>query len=742
MLSKILTATFLLISINVVCAQNLSKLQMLEEQLGKERTDTGRIVLYYKIAYELQFNNIEKSAEFAELALSEAERVRFPKGQGNALIQLGNIEQIKGNYDEAEKLNLRALAILEKTGDLAGPAICYNNLGILYHNRNDYTRALSFYRRSLNINNSINRKQGSATALFCIGTVMENQAKYDSALVYYLSAESISESINDTRLIAYAKISLANVNFIMGDYARAFRYNEEAVALYEAEKNYMGLIKVYISLGQIAEQLDSTGQAIWFYSQSARIAEAAGSRQDVASAVFSVGQLFENEGAVDSAAFYYNKALKTFSETGNRENLALAYIALARISNLGGKHKEALLLTENALNLALETGSPTALTGAYSMKALTLSKLKNFEGAFEWLNRYSDLRDSLMSVEKQKQILELQTRYETERKEAENMLLKKDKQLLQNTRNYLVILAALLVLVAVVILRSLTVKKRDNRLLKSQKEEIERQKDLVEVQKTSITDSIRYAKRIQTAMLPPQDLFNATLKEHFILYLPRDIVSGDFYWIKQLDSEKTLLCAADCTGHGVPGAFMSMLGMSLLSDIINNNDEAIIAGSFSTGDILNSLRQRIKHALRQTGREGESRDGMDMSLCIIDHREGKLFYSGANNPVYIVSSGELTEIKATRNPIGIYLNETGFATVVHNFSEGAMLYMFSDGYSDQLSPEGSKFLSKNFKKLVTEISNKSASEVKEILMNRHLEWRKEEEQVDDIVVIGCRLCRI
>ena len=341
-----------------------------------------------------------------------------------------------------------------------------------------------------------------------------------------------------------------------------------------------------------------------------------------------------------------------------------------------------------------------------------------------------------MSVEKQRQIIEIQTQYETEKKEKENVILRKDQQILQTTRNSLIIGALLLLVIVVLIFRSLSIKKRDNQLLRRQKKEIERQKEILEIQKTSITDSIRYARRIQSAMLPPDELMEQYLPYSFILYLPRDIVSGDFYWIRHLSETRVMICVADCTGHGVPGAFMSMLGMSLLNDITNLNQAQIITGSFTPGDILNELRERIKSSLRQTGKEGEARDGMDISLCLLETDLGRLKYSGANNSIYIVNNNELTELKATRNPIGIYLNEKSFADNMVEIVPGSIIYMFSDGYSDQIGAEGSKFLSKNFKKLLSEISHLPPAGIKEILHQTHLDWRKEEEQVDDILVAG------
>jgi serine phosphatase RsbU (regulator of sigma subunit) len=240
-------------------------------------------------------------------------------------------------------------------------------------------------------------------------------------------------------------------------------------------------------------------------------------------------------------------------------------------------------------------------------------------------------------------------------------------------------------------------------------------------------------------MLPPSDAVHSSLPDSFILYLPRDIVSGDFYWIRQISGSRILICAADCTGHGVPGAFMSMLGMSLLTDIVNTNDEKLVSAEFTPADILNELRLRIKSSLRQTGKDGETRDGMDMSLCMLDTESNVLVYSGANNSVYIVENGNLTELKATRNPIGIYPAEVSFTNQEHTLSRGSVFYMFSDGFADQIGAEGKKFMSKNFKNLLSGISSRNVSEIREILHKTHLEWRKEEEQMDDILVIGVRL---
>jgi serine phosphatase RsbU (regulator of sigma subunit)/tetratricopeptide (TPR) repeat protein len=738
-MKSILTISIFILAAFTVSSQNSGKLDSLKILFEKEKTDTGKIVLSYRIAYELQYSDPEQSLTIATKALEDSKKLKFPKGTGNSLIQLGNLEQIKGNNEKAEEYNLKALEILSRADEKEGVAICYNNLGIIAHNGNDYTKATEFYRKSLDINRQINRKSGEATALYCLGTVNENQAKYDSALKYYLNAQTISELISDSRLIAYGKISLANVYFMMDNYSMSMKYNEEAIGLYEKAGNYWGLLKVYTSLGQTAERIDSTSLAIWFYNQAMKITREIESPNDEANICFSLGQLYENSNRLDSAKILYQKANKNYRLVDSKENVALSLVALARLANYNYDFSRSKELLKEAKAITEEIKSPRTEVDIFREMSMTYSGLKDFRTAFYYLNRYSDLKDSLMTVEKQRQILELQTQYETDKKEKENELLRKDRKILQTTRNSLIIGALLLVIIIVVVFRSLTVKKRDNRALKEQRDEINRQKEIVETQKTAITDSIRYAKRIQSAMLPPEDIVNQSFPDSFLLYLPRDIVSGDFYWIKKLDEKRIIICVADCTGHGVPGAFMSMLGMSLLNNIISVNHTLIISNKFKPSDILNELRERIKGSLRQTGKDGEARDGMDLSLCIIDREAGVIKYSGANNPIYIVNNGMLTELKATRNPIGIYLNEISFTDQSSEAVPGSMVYLFSDGYSDQIGSGGSKFLSKNFKKMLAEISNNPALEIRQIIHKKHLDWRAGEEQVDDILVLGFRI---
>ncbi len=267
-----------------------------------------------------------------------------------------------------------------------------------------------------------------------------------------------------------------------------------------------------------------------------------------------------------------------------------------------------------------------------------------------------------------------------------------------------------------------------------QKHKIKKQHDLVRTQKKKIEDSILYAKRIQSAVLPPNRFIQHLLSEHFIFYKPRDIVSGDFYWTKQVD-DRIFIAAADCTGHGVPGALMSMLGITFLNETVNKNP------NIHANEILNELRIHIISSLRQTGSAGESRDGLDIALCIIDHKKRTMEYAGANNPMYLIRDGELSEIKADRMPIGIHRRaKESFHNHVINLEKDDLIYLFSDGFVDQFGGEnGRKFLSANFKKLLIDNCGGSLNDQKIVLENTFNEWKGERRQLDDILVIGFKI---
>ena len=290
----------------------------------------------------------------------------------------------------------------------------------------------------------------------------------------------------------------------------------------------------------------------------------------------------------------------------------------------------------------------------------------------------------------------------------------------------------MLVLVLVLLLiafRAYKQKRKANEIISKQKAEVESQKEEIEEQHKDITDSINYAKRIQAAILPPARIVKEYLEESFILYKPKDVVAGDFYWMEVNDGT-VLFAAADCTGHGVPGAMVSVVCNNAMNRAVRE------FGLRHPASILDKVTDLVIEQFEKS--EEEVRDGMDIALCSLN--EGKLEFSGANNPVWIIRNGEVLETKGTKQPVGKHDRRRTFDNHLINLEVGDSIYIFTDGYVDQFGGEkGKKFKSKAFKELLLSIQSKSMAEQKNVIEQNFESWRGELEQVDDVCVIGVRV---
>lgn len=275
--------------------------------------------------------------------------------------------------------------------------------------------------------------------------------------------------------------------------------------------------------------------------------------------------------------------------------------------------------------------------------------------------------------------------------------------------------------------------KKQNQLLQKTSEELKKQYNLLDEQRRDIIDDITYSRRIQNAIMPSPEMLASHFDDYFLFYRPKRIVSGDFYWVAAKEG-KTIVAVADCTGHGLSGALLTIAGTAFLNEIINYTP-------LNAAEFLNQLRQRIMRLLHQRGMEGEAADGMDISLAIIDFNGQYFQYAGANNPAYLVrTSGELVIIPADRMPIGIHDNcETPFTNHNLTFFRGDMLYLFSDGYADQFGgPHDQKFRTKRFQELCKSIYHLPTAQQRFIFERTIDEWMGYRDQVDDISIIGIR----
>lgn len=603
-----------------------------------------------------------------------------------------------GNYIEAKKYALQAEEISRILNYKMGLGQALNNLGIIQDLQGNYPMALNYYFQSLKIFEEIADKKGISKALNNIGIIYNYQGENDKALEYYLKALKMMKETGDKKGMSMA---LNNVGIV-----------------YKKEQNY--------------------SKALYYYSEALRMRQELGDQQAIAASYGNIGNMYDLTGDYDKAKDFHLKSLKIREAINDKNGIASSYINLSRLSQIQKKFPEGIDYANKSLKLAGEIGSLALAEEAHDALYGLYEALGDKGKALEHYKMYIAVRDSIFNEENTEQATRAEMNFEFEQQQQKEKLLQEKKDALHNEemkRQRWVIYfmsGGLLLVIAFlfVILNNYRQKQKANRLL-------EEKNSIIEEKNKNITDSINYARRIQNAILPDIDEIYKKLKQSFILYRPKDIVSGDFYYYAEA-KKKIIIAAADCTGHGVPGAFMSMIGNDALNEII------VGKGIVTPGEILSKLHDSVRIALKQDTSKTETSDGMDVALCAIDLSTNSIEYAGALRNLYICRKGsdELEIIEANKQSIGGLKSDEKkeFANQKIQLSAGDSFYMFSDGYADQFGgKEGKKFMMKRMKDLILSIKNKNMKE-QEIALNEAIDrWKGDREQVDDILIIGIRL---
>ncbi|MCB8994379.1 MAG: tetratricopeptide repeat protein [Bacteroidales bacterium] len=764
--------------------------------------DDNLIGLAYKnqgSVFDKEYNDLQASEAF-QTAISYFEKSGNQKELAYTLNLLATSKNFLNEVDESIKLASRSLEISQKIKDLAQEANSYYTLGNCYYNQNNFEKALEFHKKSLEIRQKQGDKKAIGTSLNRLGMLSYANQDFKKAEEYYQQVLEIRREQNDSRGIGIALLNLGNASNQKGDLDDAIAYYKEAYEIFKQLDFKQGIASTLTGMGVIYGQWQKYNSALTAYLENLAIVEESGNQKEIANTLTNIGIVYNNIitdtltkiygenyrdsvyikkpvlnfDAVGNAIRYHNLSLEkrretndirgigaclanlgiTYSYIGNikkarqyfEEWLSMAdqiqdqdqqvaiYISMGQLYRYEGRYDNAIDYLNRARAIASKINMKTHLQTI----ADNLSQVYELKGDYKLaLDNYkisTQLNDTIKSEAGQKLISEMQVKYETDAKEKENQLLRKDQVInesrLKQQRFAIYLFSFVILAIAFFVILLI----RQNNQKKKANAELAKRNALITEQKKEITDSIQYASRIQNAILPPPELITRLIPQHFIIYRPRDIVSGDYYWITE-KGPKIYIMAADCTGHGVPGAFMSMLGVAFLNEIVSKHVE------ITANELLNELRKQVIESLHQTGREGENQDGMDVALYIIDRKEMKLEYSGANNSLFIFRGEEFIELKADKMPIGIHrLADTSFTNYKIDIQKNDMIYSFSDGYPDQFGgPQGKKLMIKNFKKTLQEICDKPLSEQKQILDKTLDDWMAGTHQIDDILVMGVKI---
>ncbi len=658
---------------------------------------------------------------------------------------LNNLTSIyidESNWEEAEASALKSIDLSIKLENDSLLIQGYQKLGLVFYHQSSYAEALNNWKKSLEIAQQSGQKSDEALMLNNIGVIYRQWGDFKTAIQYYQQALEIQEDLGDKENIAKSLSNIGNVYYDYGvDYEKALDYYNQGMDLFQELGDTIRVAYLTNNIGFVLKELKQYDEAQKKILESLTLFRSLNHLPGIANALHNLVDINIIKNEYKQAINNLKEAEEIYVTLNDKLNLALNYQSLAKTYIEMKDFNKALFNLDKGYELANELGIKNDLIDFYAIYSDIYKKTGNYKKSLEYFEYYSELKDTVFREDYLEQIAELQTKYETKEKEQEIELQKAEiaQKNLENKRQKILILSiglgfVLILLFSALLYKQFREKKKANALLREQNLEIKNQRDQIYEQKRAITDSIKYASKIQTALLPPYENFHGEFSECFLLFKPKDIVSGDFYWTTKKDSQ-TVIAAVDCTGHGVPGAFMSMLGVAFLNEIVNSSKE------LKANEILNELRIRVVTSLHQTGREGESQDGMDIALCVVDKDNSKLQFAGAFNPLVVVRNKEITVLPGDKMPIGIFRQGAKeFKNNVVEIQEGDAFYIFSDGYADQFGGKSKKkFLIKRLKELLSSISDKTMSEQKELLEQNFTSWKGNYRQIDDVLVIGFRV---
>lgn len=695
--------------VSTLSSQNDS---LIEVWNNAKRHDTVRAMAMHVYSRRLALNNPDTTIILSKQLLQFSKERGLKKFEIGARNNMALSYYVKGDYKIAIDNYSESVAELKSlvfgqdstlknfAKTLLGKT--YNNIGNVYLDKGDYPLALDFYFQSLKVVEEMGDKKAQSIALGNIGIIYGIQKNYENSIKYFMKSLEMDSLTGFKSGMASNYSNISNLYQEKGDLKISLAYQIKSLDLRKSIGEKDGIVLSLVSLGSLNAEFGYTAE-----------------REKKSTS--------EINSHFKKAVDYFSEALNLAREIGEQRNEAVALMGLGNCAIQLGEPAKGVDLCEKSLTIAEKIQSEGEIRDACKCLYKAHSALKNPAKALPYFERFISIRDTLNSVERIREIAQKQFEFDYTKKAAADSLRTHEQKILiqaelknEKTRRYYLYGGLLLVIVFAAFMYS------RYKISQEQKQIIEKQKELVEEKQKEIVDSIQYAKKIQRTLLAHDSFLDQELKDYFILYKPKDIVSGDFYWATKKEN-RFYLAVCDSTGHGVPGAFMSLLNASLLNEAI------VEKGIVKPGDVFNYVRGKL---ISNMSAEAQ-KDGMDGVLICLDKSSGEISYSAANNKPLLITGKKVMELPGDKMPIGIGERKDDFATHNISYTKGDRLYLFTDGYADQFGGEkGKKFKHKQLEQLIAEIDHKSSHEKKEILNQTFENWRGSLEQVDDVCIVG------
>jgi tetratricopeptide (TPR) repeat protein len=813
MLKLFLVCLFFFCSLVSVFAQNKRVMDSLVRSYQTAKQDTSKILTLVAIATEYQKDKPDSALQLTQQVLEQSLKLKYLKGQQQALYVRAIAYYTKGNYDIALSTLQQSLELAKQGRDHPKAAACLASIGIVYLRQANYATCITYCTQSLSLS-AQHKDQYNLIAPKGLGLAHFYMGNYPSAIDFFQKALQIAQKTADFKECSSLLINTGLAYSRLANLALALTQYQQALIYCEKTGEQLNKCNVLSNIATIYFDLKNIDQALIYSHQALNIAQALKNKRMTSVILGNMGNGYEKKKDYGLALTYYQQSLALKEELGDKRGITYTLNGMANLYGKQGNYEQSIATAKKGLQIAQEL----KILAEIEQLSMTLYDAYKSKGDYAEALFYYELnkvtKDSLFNIEKAKTLANLESKFALEKKEKEMALLAKDNELnklniekqssqlvlakqeaetarllslslaeknkrkadslsnlaekaklaaanlqaqkekqalahqveiAEQTRLQTVYLGLSAVFVAVILIVGIGLwqKHKANRLLFVQNRQIVVQKQEIEeknqeLEQTShqlmsvyenITASINYAQRIQYAILLTENSFRKYFANSFIIFKPRDTVSGDFYWATAIDNLK-IVAAADCTGHGVPGAFMSMIGNDLL------NQTVIEKNITQPNEILTELNRNIFMLLKQEEQE-KVQDGMDIAVCAFYETEKYFQYAGAMNPLYYIANQQFIEIKADKQSIGGH-GKASKKFTLHTFpyQSPTTLYLFSDGYQDQFGGVNKrKFMVKKLKELLASFANQPLDTQKQILEETFENWRGTGKQIDDVMAV-------
>lgn len=606
--------------------------------------------------------------------------------------------------------------------------------GIYHDYSGRYVQAVNEFYAGIATIDTLRYPKEHGLLLLGSGNAWYFKGDLSKAMVDYTRSLRARERAGDSLGIASAYLGMANCMADLRQYDKALDYDKLALGIYERFGNKKMQSWTLNNLGSVYVMSGRGKDAIPWFKESINIKTELNDQYGLSTTFNNLAEIYSTDGQYDSALYYQFRALQTRRSMGDLHELSNSYLHISSTYHALQQYNNALLYLDSAQQAAERIGGHALLFKIYSNKSETFAALGNYSMAYQFQKLSAASKDSVMTQDIARQVSELEKKYETEKKEQQIQLQKTQLSKAHTFRNFMVAVAILVAILALVLFTGYKRKQRTANVLEQQNNTIQEQKKLVEEKNKDITDSIMYAKRIQQALLPTPEIISRYFKESFLVFKPKDIVSGDFFIVEKWGNN-TVFAVIDCTGHGVPGAFMTFLAHDLFQEGVNE------LGITEPAALLNRMRTNITSLFSRRNSDTDVRDGMDAAVCMFNEKTRVLHFSGAMRPLWIIRNSEIIEFAPTKTSVSVTKEEDRIPFVAHEveLQQGDCVYLFTDGYADQFGGEkGKKMKLSGLKAILLEVSATSMQE-QQLALETHLaKWKGNYEQVDDVCVFGFR----